>query len=263
MADQLILHCEENIDGMLTAIYDAFVYKKEMHEYADNITISVGDNTEQLLFANEIEVRTDATKAEKTAKAISNQLGFSVYHTVIRVLCHFDQDRASVVLGYLVRAFSKGNQVWECLTDPYVMRMMEMNRKVNNECEKFMGFTRFRQLGSFLYAEIEPKCDAIQVMREHFEDRYPGENFVIYDVRRKYALVHRAHTGSVFVSGEAFFEQLTEEEVDQIARRDDYEELWRVYFDTMGIEERENERCQNTLLPKWYRKHMIEFTSAN
>ena len=45
--DNIILRCDNNINGIFTAIYDAFVYKnqmqKENHEvYRDNISIEIG-----------------------------------------------------------------------------------------------------------------------------------------------------------------------------------------------------------------------------
>ena len=42
--------------------------------------------------------------------------------------------------------------------------------------------------------------------------------------------------------------------------KDIYEEMWSAYFSSMAIDERFNEKCQNTLLPRWYRKHMLEFS---
>ena len=47
--------------------------------------------------------------------------------------------------------------------------------------------------------------------------------------------------------------------IDQIDIDDDYEELWKVFFDAIAIEERRNEKCQMNHVPKWYRKHMNEF----
>lgn len=264
MEEQLVLHCENRIDGILTAIYDAFVYKNKMNTpYRDSISIQIGDGGNVSLFAKEIEVVTDAAKAQKTAYAIQSKLGFSIYQTVFYALCHFDEERATVVLGYLVRAFAKGSRIREYMADPYVMRVLELSRKAGNECQKMMGFLRFRDMGGFLFARLEPKCDDLPIMQEHFADRYPNENFVIYDAVRDYALVHPAYKQCFFVSDEAIAEALAEigagEGDGVLAVTDEYEQLWRRYFKTMAIEARENERCQNNLLPKWYRKNMLEF----
>ena len=36
-------------------------------------------------------------------------------------------------------------------------------------------------------------------------------------------------------------------------------DLWKVFFKSIGIEQRKNPRCQRNMLPLWYRKHMTEF----
>ncbi len=54
--DNIILRCDNNINGIFTAIYDAFVYKKikckkENHEvYRDNISIEIGIGGNYSLF---------------------------------------------------------------------------------------------------------------------------------------------------------------------------------------------------------------------
>ena len=156
----LILHCEDSLEGIFTAIYDAFVYKKQMKQpYRDDIEIAMGEGC-LTLFAEEQEVVVDAEKVEKTVRTIQSRLGFRDYQTIVSALCHFAEDRASIVLGYLVRAFAVGHSVMDHLADPFVMRMMELDRKVANEADKMRGFLRFREVHSgaesVLLAEIEP-----------------------------------------------------------------------------------------------------------
>lgn len=254
MSEELILRCEDSLEGIFTAIYDAFVYKNRMPgPYEDSIQIAVGTGGNLTLFTREIEVPTNADKVVKTVSSIQTRLGYSVYDTLLAALCHFAEDRATAVLGYLVRAFAKGRSVSEHLADPYVMRVMELSRKVGNECDKFYGFLRFRVVtgeGEILWAEIEPKCNLVPLMMEHFTDRFPGENFVIYDVKRNLAAVHEAYHSCVIVTGQ---------ELPQAPGAEDYvETLWKQYFTSMEIKERHNERCQRNLMPVWYRKHMVE-----
>lgn len=251
--ESLILYCEDSMDGIFTAIYDGFLYKKKASgTYQDEIHIQIGDDGQNILFARTASVVTDSGKAQKTADTIRKQLGFSIYEKIVYALCHYDEARADAVFGYLVRAFRMGPRIEEMLSDPYVMRVMELSRKTANECQKLYGFLRFRQLEQFLYASFEPKCDAIPVILSHFEDRYPNENFVIYDRRRNYALVHPVFGKSFYVRGSEF----PKLDFDSL---DAYEDLWKIYFRHMEIKERHNEQCQTNLLPKWYRADMIEF----
>jgi len=251
--NHLILQCENSLEGILTAIYEAFVQKKKMLSFHEgDISIRIGEGYNLTLFATEIKVETDLQKAYKTLEAIQRQISYLAYKRCISALCHFSEDRADAVFGFLVRGFAIGARITEDYANSYVMRVMELARKVDNESHNFCGFIRFRDVGRFLYGEVEPKCDVLPLIKEHFDDRYPNEHYVIYDRLRKYALVHKAGDESIFVSGEEW--KLHMEECT-----DAFEELWKGYFQSIAIEARKNPRCQNTLLPKWYRKNMVEF----
>ena len=235
--DNIILRCDNNINGIFTAIYDAFVYKnqmqKENHEvYRDNISIEIGIGGNYTLFSKMIDIETDEVKVQKTILTIQKKLGF------------------------LVRAFKVGQRIMEHMTDKYVMEVFELSRKVNKEADKIRGFIRFSDNGNYLLAHFEPKCDMIPVVMWHFVDRYPGENFVIYDDRRRYAVVH-PRLKECFYINESEFKQL---ERSVPVKTDSFEQLWKVYFEHTDIRERFNPQCQRNLCPKWYRKNMVEFT---
>lgn len=249
----LILQCEDSLEGILTAIYDAFVEKNKMQEYQDgDISIEIGENHTMSLFARQIAVVTDLDKAQKTLLSIQRKISYHAYKRVLSALCHYDPDRGNAVLGFLIKGFPMGAQVVNALADPYVMRVMELARKVDNESHLFCGFVRFFDLGKFLYGEIEPKCHVLPQIMEHFADRYPNEHYVIYDKKRHVALIHLAFGDSFFVSGDEW-------NIDLSTHEDYFEQLWSQYFKTIAIEERYNPRCQNNLIPKWYRKNMVEF----
>ena len=253
MKELIILRCEDSLEGIFTAIYDAFVYKNNLNfPYNDNIQIAIGEEGNLSLFAKEISIKTDITKAQKTVGAIQNKLGFSVFNTLLLALCHYDDNRATIVLAYLVRAFKTGLQIQEYLADEYVMRVLELSRKVSNEADKMRGFLRFKDINNILISEIEPKCNLVPIIAEHFEDRFVNENFIIYDRKRNYSVVHPAYKQSYFVTGKLI-------NSDKLATNDYFEDLWKQYFNTMEIKERENYNCQRTLLPEWYRKNMVEF----
>ena len=154
------------------------------------------------MFAREIEVQTDAQKVQKTVYSIQSRLGYPVYDTLLHALCHFAEDRGTAVLGYLVRAFAQGRGISDQLADPFALRVMELSRKVGNELDKLLGFVRFQDLGSILVAQLAPKCNMVPLMMDHFSDRFPDENFILYDENRNLAAVHEAGHSCVLVSGE-------------------------------------------------------------
>lgn len=249
----LILQCEDSIEGILTAIYDAFVEKNKMLDFKDgDISIAIGEVQNLFLFAQVRVIETNLDKAQKTLLSIRKKISYLAYKRVLSALCHYDEERGNVVLGFLIKGFPVGAKVMEALADPYVMRVLELSRKVDNESHLFSGVIRFTDVGKFLYSEIEPKCNVLPQVLEHFEDRYPNEHYVIYDKKKKVALVHPAFCQSFFVYGDEW-------NVNRMEYMDSFEELWKAYFTHIEIKERHNPKCQNNLLPKWYRKNMVEF----
>lgn len=56
MSEQIVLRCEDSLEGIFTALFDAFVCKNKMKAlYTDSISIAAGEG-EMTLFAREIEV---------------------------------------------------------------------------------------------------------------------------------------------------------------------------------------------------------------
>ena len=44
---------------------------------------------------------------------------------------------------------------------------------------------------------------------------------------------------------------------------DAYTDLWKIFFETIAIRERANEKCQTNLFPLWTRKHAVEFMETS
>lgn len=266
--EKIVLLCENSIEGMLTAIYEGFVIKNEKFSgkdnslsegYQDNIEIRPEENYEYEMFAVCVTIKTDEQKAEKTIGAIRRKLGDTVYHMVLRALCHFDDRRGTEVFGFLVRGFRTGSGVVNMLGDPFVMAVMEFSRKAANEAHYFVEFIRFEERNHILYSKIEPKCNVLPLIGNHFSDRFPNENFIIYDAVRRLTVVHRKYEELFFVrNSETVIPDTGKNELIQEA--EDYGQLWKSYFDSIFIEARENKKCQRTMLPLWYRKNMTEFS---
>ena len=63
------------------------------------------------------------------------------------------------------------------LSDPYVMRVMELARKVNNEIDKFNGFLRFEAIPNMGYEQM----DAIMENEENLQ----GQGYASYGRARE------------------------------------------------------------------------------
>ncbi len=272
VVEKIVILCDNSIESILTAIYDGFVIKNErfagrkknLPEYQDNIEIRPLENYEYEMFAEYLTVKADEEKAEKTVYAIRKKLGDKVWHITLRAICHFDSHRGTQIFHFLVRGFHIGSKVMDMLYDTYVMSVMELSRKTANEAHYFVQFIRFEETDSILYSKIEPKCNVLPLIAEHFSGRFPNENFVIYDAVRKLSVVHKKYEKYFFVrDSEIALSEKNTIKNGLAEKSDSYEMLWKTYFHSIGIEERENRKCQRNMLPLWYRKNMIEFSEEN
>ena len=255
MIDIVLLH-DGTLDGIFTAVYDGFVLKNKKYKesYNDNISLENVNGYQRQFFREYIIVKTDGEKAAKTVDSIVKKMGVSGYDIALGVACHFSEDAGEVLFGYLVRGFKQGRAVVDNLTDSYVMRAFELSRKMYHEAHLFREFVRFSDVNGRLYSKIEPKCNILHTLGHHFADRFPAENWIIYDENHHVAAVNLRFS-------EWFLVDDTEVDFDKLdsMSQDEYVDLWKLFVDTIAIEQRKNERCQNNHLPKWYRKNMTEW----
>ena len=253
-----IFVCEDNIENILTGIYRAFEYCKCGATLDDvDIIICANGEYETEFFATYEQVITDYDKAVKTMEHINRKLGGFIHKEVLRALCHYDVRRGYVLFRFLQYCFKYGYQAADNLTNEYVVRVMELARKSANESHLFTGILRFNSINHILYATLEPKCNVIPLIIDHFSDRFPGENWIIEDKTRQTFAVHKAFSETRLYTGDfADFKNMSD-----IATYDEYESLWNIFFESIAIKERTNKACQRNLLPIWMRTHMNEFLS--
>lgn len=255
--NKVIFICEDNMENILTGIYTAFEYCKKGYSPNDiNIIVSSDGNYETEFFATYEHIETDFDKSFKTMNHIKKKLGVSIHSQVLKTLCHFNSDRGYNLFRFLYYCFKNGPSAINNLTNDYVRAVMEMSRKVGNETHKYYGFIRFNSISGILYSRIEPKCNVLPLVYWHFADRFPNENWIIEDKTRKLFAVHKAFGETKLFSGDY---HLFDSTYDELKAGDEYEDLWKTFFKSIAIKERDNKRCQQNLLPLWMRTHMTEF----
>ena len=168
-----------------------------------------------------------------------------------------EEDALQAIYNFLRVGFAAGCRVLDYYTNPHVMRILELRRKVGNESHHFREFARFQSLNGKVYvSHLEPKSDVIMLVGRHFADRMPSEHWMIIDDTRKTACVHPK-------DGTNYLRYLTDAEFETLRKTEEYEDeytdMWKTFFHAVGIKERENYICQRNLFPIWKRKHVVEF----
>lgn len=248
--------CEDSVDGIFTGVYDAWASRLGH----DNVRLLAGEEEdiyELELFCDYQTVPPDPDKALKVLNTVRKKISEHAADMLVRACCCGDREKADHIYRFIVLGLKVGRRAADQLTDPHVMSIFEMNRQVGNEAHHYLGFLRFAQAGEgVLFARFAPKSDITAIVAPHFADRLPGENFVICDIGRKKAAVHPSF--STWFLTEVPDELLLK--MEQFSDHgDEYRNLWCVFFQTICIDERRNDRLQNTMLPKRFRSLMTEF----
>ncbi len=254
MNEHYILVCEDSDIGILTGIYEAYE-RKLNHE---TTVLQVGEEDNLRLFAEYIRIRPVSAKAEKVIRTVRRRFGEETLRIIMEALASNDRQKGYMVYQMIVfglRGQYKG-QLIDCMSYEPVIKVVALSTTVWHEIHHFYGFLRFQELVSgILYAKINPKARVLSLLGDHFANRFPLENFMIYDEKHDEWLFHEAKKEWFMASGKLVHMEggihFSTEELQ-------IQELFRHFVNTIAIEERENLELQQQMLPLRFRSNMIE-----
>ena len=252
---KVILICEDSMEGIFTAVYDGWIYagRGKMVE----IRTEMPDNLE--LFSRYEQIKTNQEKSVKVGRSVRRKLGAEVYENICYAAAAYHQDKGTAIFYVLRQALGAGackGNIMENMADPYVNLVARLHTKVWHEYHRFLGFIRFRKVGGgVLFSKITPENDVLVMLGPHFADRFPNEQWMIYDDRRHKVLLHRQGGECVLHTGVS----LSEDYCGNLEDSEEYETLWRAFCKSITIEERKNPHLQQQLVPQKFQKNMLEF----
>lgn len=260
--EEYVLICEDSIEGILTGIYEAYAYKKEQGiDSHDRIHVQAGEPQIYRLFTTYERVSTEPEKAAKVTATLQRELGQEAYFFLCMAMSSYEEDKADAVYHTVVSGLMHHDcNVFARLAEVAVHKAFSYARGANNELLHLKGFLRFQELeDGILYAKISPKNHILDFLAPHFADRFPGENFVIFDERRNIFALHAKY--KMWYSYSLTEEQFNEENLVFSEEEQEYQRLFRHFVDKIAITERENLALQQNNLPLRFRPYMCEFVN--
>lgn len=252
-----IYRCEDSLEGIFTGIYRAY----EDHSDPKETELSLDEDPR--LFAEEVQVVPDREKSKKVVRTLCRRFGEADYMGLCHALASRDDGRAQAVYRTVAQGLARNvavGHLFDNLADDGVLRAFKLSQNVSRESQHLKGFLRFEELkGGVLYAKIHPGNHVLPFVMEHFADRFPQENFLIYDVGRELFGVHRRlgtwnlmqdSTGTLIREVEGVSRSPSEAEISELFRR---------FCHTITIEARQNPKLQRNMLPLHFREYMTEF----
>lgn len=249
----VVYRCEDTLESIFTAVY--MVY--EEHRDRGNVYLSL--DRDPMLFTQEVLVRADHSKWEKVIRTLQKRFGQADYESLCMALTAPAQDKGQAVFKTIISGID-GKRTWghlfDDLANPDVNRAFKLALGASRENCHLRGFTRFEELqNGILYGEITPKNKILPYLMVHFSDRFPCENFILYDSGRKVYGVHFASSDWYLVREE----EIDKKRLEKNGQEDKYQALFKYFCYSYGIKERRNTELQRNMLPLRFRENMPEF----
>lgn len=256
----IVYRCQDSLENIFTAVYRAYEEKRNLQDTVVSLT------EEPVLFAEDIFVETDWEKGNKVSRSLRRMFGEQDYYMLCMALTAPDEKKAQAVYRTIVDGITfkrRPGHLFDNMAEEQVHLAFSFARGASRELQHLEGFVRFQELeNGTLCAKITPKNHILVFLMEHFSDRLPKENFMIYDAGRKMFGVHP--------SGKAWYLMQDEELSDAMAggmerlseQEKQYQELFRYFCHKIAIKERENLDLQKNMLPLRFRENMTEFAGC-
>lgn len=275
----IVYQCEDSMESVFTAVYRAYEEKRK----PEDTRVSLTD--ELLLFAENVPVETDMGKAQKVAGTLRKTFGEDDYFRICMALASPDPEKGQAVYRTIalgLRDRRRAGHLFDNLADEHVQYAFSLARGASREYDHMRGFLRFQEMDKdgLLYAKIGPKNHIMEFLMSHFADRFPGENFMIYDENRDLVGIHpmerqkkgtmgkelAAPGGQSFRRDDVTWYLLQDEgDIRELSglglsgRELAYQELFTYFCHKIAIRERRNLELQRNMLPLRFREYMTEF----
>ena len=233
-----------SFDGLLTVIYMAY------NDRESNM-LRVSAKAEQLILAlDDIHIITDFFKARCVEKAICEKLSQNFLNNIRTCFLSNDKNKDTIIIHTVYKALKQGEEILNSL-DEHAFYMNKLVKQVLNERHRYLGLLRFKEMkDGIMFSTIEPKNNVLPILISHFKNRMKREKFAIFDKGRKMVVYYDGKKAEIFFV-KSLEIQWSDEEIE-------YSELWKTFHKSISIKERENKKLQQSNIPKYYWKHLVE-----
>ncbi len=234
-----------SFSGLLTAIYQAFTRKERPAKIIGK------EFYRENLFAEKIEIKTEAQAADRVTQAIKRKISARTLRLIYYVFLSEQEGAADIIFSFLELGFKIGQKVDGHFTDPTVLKINQLAKRVSWELHRLLGLIRFQEIDSgIFYAPLEPDHNLLPLLAPHFVRRLADQNWLIHDRKRQLAVIYNQE--------EWVITPLARFTINNTIQEKQYQGLWQGFFRSITIKNRENPKLQRRFMPKRYWKYLIE-----
>lgn len=184
---------------------------------------------------------------------IKNMISKFILSRIYYVYLSDNNNKELIIYDFLKNTLKYGNTTINRRNIDSVNDVINISNYVSRENHRMKGFLRFKEMKNFYYAEITPTNNIIYLLIHHFQKRLVNEYWIIKDTKRNIYAVYDKQEVKILND-----QDIIKLNLDFSSKEMKIENLWKSFFETIGIKQRENRRNQRNFMPKKYWKNMIE-----
>ncbi|MDR1809186.1 MAG: TIGR03915 family putative DNA repair protein [Prevotella sp.] len=250
-----VFRYDKTFEGLLSAVFDAYSRKI----FPEKL---IGENDTLPLFAEEAAgVVTQPDKSARVWAALEKKLSKTALNMLWAVWLSETEDSDNLLFRYICKTFDSKTSVETNFNDSDVLKSSQIAKMVNREAEYIRQFARFQKAADNMYfAPIAPKCNALPFAVEYFTERFADQQWLVYDMKRKYGFYYDLKTVVEITLDDAGDHLLTGKLDESLMAEDEklFQKLWQGYFKSLTIKERINPKLHRQNLPVRFWKYLTE-----
>lgn len=257
MKNSKTLIYDGSFNGFLTAVFIAFEEKLQVADIQPNTQSQNG------LFSETETIFTNVAKAKRVWNGVRSKSNNAIT-TIYFAFLGETEGVEMMCYTYIQKLMSNKDKKQADFSDSTVLYISQLARKVGREKHRMEAFVRFQLTKDGIYfANIEPDFDVLPLISKHFRNRYADQQWLIYDIKRKYGIfydIERVEIVSLDLN-EIHFNRTRKSKVFADAEYE-YQDLWSNYFQSTNIKSRINRKLHTQHVPKRYWKYLSEKKEA-
>lgn len=250
----MIYTYDGTFEGLLTTIFKIYECKQLPSDIFRNGKSGV------MLFDEVCQVNTDTTLSDRVIKGLQKRISPMGIRNLYKVYLSEVKGAEMTIYGYIKYALENHRNIETDYTNEFVLHVKQLVKMIHREVHRMHAFVRFKLTKDGIYAAtIVPDFDVIPLIGQHFRDRYADQRWLIYDVKRNYGLYYDLKVMEMITidnlqldERKQFREYILDDEELQ------FQNLWKTYFRSTNIKERENKKLHLQHVPKRYWKYLVE-----
>lgn len=252
----IIFTYDKTFDGLLSCVFFAYEQKK----FPDFI---LSESDQKPLFVDEqYRIITEKEKSLRVWKALEKKLSKIARNMMLSVWLSELPETEMLLFRYIRKNIDHPEGVEMNFGDDDVLRIKEIAQKVAKEAEQLRQFVRFQETADGIYfAPVSPRYDVLSLIVSHFQSRYAGQPWIIYDTNRNTGLYYDTRSVVEVSFSQKDLSNLRLGVLDEEKLSSDetfFQQMWKEYFKSTTIKERINLKLQRQHMPRRYWRYLTE-----